>query len=174
MNRIYTKNLSGMVYQSKSSPNRNSTVGCVTSSGLLNVWDLNSPPHNVIHSLPHGNDVLTLEWHKENQHYVLTGSSDGVIRLWDLRNHYQPVKRFFGHDHAVRNLVVSKFNDFLSCSYDMTVRSWDINDTLNHRSLRHHSEFVYGIDICPFNSNLAVDCSWDEIISLFHHCMNPY
>ena len=103
-----------MVYQSKSSPIRTSTVGCVTSSGLLNIWDLNSPPRNVTHSLPHGNDVITLEWHKAIQHWVLTGSSDGVIRLWDLRNHYQPVKRFLGHDHAVRS-IVSKFNDkFLS------------------------------------------------------------
>ena len=160
---------SGLVYQSKSSPIRTSTIGCVTSSGLLNIWDLNSPPRTVTHSLQHGNDVITLDWHKSIQNFILTGCSDGVIRLWDLRNHYQPVKRFLGHDHAVRNLV-SKSNDkFLSCSYDMSVRSWDINDTINHRSLKHHTEFVYGIDICPFNLNLAVDCSWDEMISLFHY-----
>ena len=85
-----------------------------------------------------------------------------------LRNHQQPLKRFFGHDYAVRNIVSAPSDKFLSCSYDLTVRSWNILDSSRHNYLKHHTDFVYGIDICPFNLNLAIDCSWDTETKLFH------
>lgn len=114
----------------------------------------------------HGNEVISLEWHQSTYPWILTGSSDGVIRLWDLRHCYQPWKRFIGHDYAVRQIASVK-DKFLSCSYDLTVRSWTITDPTHHRFLKHHTEFVYGVDICPFDYNLGVDCSWDREMKLF-------
>ena len=32
---------------------------------------------------------------------------------------------------------------------------------LKHDKLEHHTEFVYGLDLSPFEQFLAVNCSWD-------------
>ena len=79
--------------------------------------------------------------------------------------------RFLGHDQAVRKIVSCPFdaNRFLSCSYDKTVRSWNMHQELKHEKLEHHTEFVYGLDLSPFEQFLAVDCSWDCEAKIFHY-----
>ena len=37
-------------------------------------------------------DVL-VNWHGQNSNLIFTGGSDGIIRLWDVRNYNQPIKR---------------------------------------------------------------------------------
>ena len=155
-----------LVHQAKVSYHQPHIFGCVSSKGTLNIWDLRSRQESL--SMFHGTEVLCLEWLEHFDSLILTGSSDGVIRLWDVRNHFQPVKRFIGHEYAVRQ--IKNANDrFLSCSYDLTVRSWTLSDPSHHRFLKHHTEFVYGIDVCPFDSSLAVDCSWDTTLKLFRN-----
>ena len=82
---------------------------------------------------------------------------------------YYSFHRFLGHDLAVRKVVSSPFDadKFLSCSYDKTVRCWDLKNELKHLKLEHHTEFVYGLDLSPFQHSLAVDCSWDCETKLF-------
>ena len=79
--------------------------------------------------------------------------------------------RFLGHDQAVRKIVSCPFdaNRFLSCSYDKTVRSWNMHHELKHEKLEHHTEFVYGLDLSPFEQFLAVDCSWDCEAKIFNY-----
>ena len=79
--------------------------------------------------------------------------------------------RFLGHDQAVRKIVSCPFdaNRFLSCSYDKTVRSWNMHQELKHEKLEHHPEFVYGLDLSPFEQFLAVDCSWDCEAKIFNY-----
>jgi len=40
---------------------------------------------------------------------------------------------------------------------------------LKHDKLEHHTEFVYGLDLSPFEQFLAVDCSWDCEAKLFSY-----
>ena len=79
--------------------------------------------------------------------------------------------RFLGHNLAVRKIVSDPFDAdrFMSCSYDKTVRSWNMKNELKHFKLEHHREFVYGLDISHFQQFLAVSCSWDCEIKLFNH-----
>lgn len=129
------------------------------TKGHLSVHDTRS---RQVTRLFHGCDVTCLSWH---QIEILTGGADGVIRLWDLRNKAQPVKRFIGHDYAVRK-ICSVANEFLSCSYDKTVAHWNLCETHRFRRLDHHTEFVYGLDLSPFHPRLAIDCSWDSTVKL--------
>jgi hypothetical protein len=40
---------------------------------------------------------------------------------------------------------------------------------LKHDKLEHHTEFVYGLDLSPFEQFLAVDCSWDCEAKIFNY-----
>ena len=96
-----------------------------------------------------------------------------LCKVFNLRTNSQTNLnlRFLGHDQAVRKIVSCTFdaNRFLSCSYDKTVRSWNMQHELKHEKLEHHTEFVYGLDLSPFEQFLAVDCSWDCEAKIFNY-----
>lgn len=158
-----------MVFESRFSRIHPSLIAIGSSQKRLDIWDLNGQKSAL--AMNHGCDVISLDWHKGNSYLILTGATDGVIRLWDLRHPYQPCARFIGHEYAVKRVVASPHDQdkFLSCSYDLSVRSWSIKSPTRHKRLTHHTEFVFGLDLSPFQNNLAVDCSWDSETKLFHY-----
>ena len=156
-----------LCFQAKQSPHHKNTVAVVLSNHQLQVWDCRLGQVSLV--LFHGCDVTTLEWHLGDENLIMTGAADGLLRLWDLRKPQTPLKRFIGNLMAIRKVVSCKFHyeTFLSCSYDKTIRCWNLNNEKCHRKLEHHTEFVYGLDTSPKLSRMAVDCSWDSQIKLF-------
>jgi peroxin-7 len=85
--------------------------------------------------------VLCLDWNKYRPMTIATGSTDRVIKTWDLRNAVSkppgamaspldvatPLAAILGHEYAVRKVAYSPHAPQLlaSASYDMTARIWD-------------------------------------------------
>lgn len=82
-----------MAFDAKRSPIELNWLATGDSSYNLNVWNTKTRNTCSELSLFHGCDVLTVNWHRLNTNLIFSGGSDGLIRLWDLRNHHQPVKR---------------------------------------------------------------------------------
>ncbi|MCS7159433.1 MAG: WD40 repeat domain-containing protein, partial [Gemmatales bacterium] len=60
--------------------------------------------------------------------YVVSGSGDNTVRLWDLSSG-QAVQRFTGHTESVLSVAVSPDGRYVvSGSDDKTVRVWYIGD----------------------------------------------
>ncbi len=156
-----------MVFDAKSSID-----GLVASAGEGQLSLIDWRQKTLIGTLKHGSDVLCLDWMPGDSCQFLSGAADGVLRLWDVRQCSLPIRRFLGHDFAVRKVIWSHFNKdtFLSCSYDKTVRQWLVSHrgAGHHKKLEHHTEFVYGLDTSPFYHRLAVDCSWDSTVKFFN------
>jgi len=86
-----------MVFDTKRSPLQSDLLATGDSSGNLKIWNMNMNPISSSGSelsFFHGCDVLTVHWHRLNTNLILSGGSDGLIRLWDLRNYLQPIKRY--------------------------------------------------------------------------------
>ena len=168
INVVTSPDLKGLCFEAKG---QRALIATALSNCLMQLWDtrdVSTPKMNV----NHGCEVTCVEWHKGDANKLITGCSDSIVRLWDLRNPGQPLRRFLGHDYAVRKVVTCHFNPniVLSCSYDKTVRRWDLqSQNQTHQKLKHHSEFVYGLDTSPWCAGMAVDCSWDSEIKLFYH-----
>jgi len=88
-----TSNNCIMIFDAKQSPIELHWLATGDSSYNLNVWNTKTRPTCSELSLFHGCDVLTVHWHRSNTNLIFSGGSDGLIRLWDLRNPYQPIKR---------------------------------------------------------------------------------
>jgi peroxin-7 len=80
---------------------------------------------------------------------------DTNVRLWDIRQLSAPVMVMGGHTQAVRRLKCDPFqgNIVATCSYDFTVRIWDISRVQGStppllETISHHSEFTFGLDLC--------------------------
>lgn len=62
-----------------------------------------------------------------------------------------------------------------SCSYDMTVRLWDISlpeDSLL-RTWDHHSEFAVGLDFSTLAEGMLASTGWDEWTFLWNQKAEP-
>ena len=83
-----------MMFDAKRSNLEKTWFATGDSSGNLNICDEKIRPTNSKLTFYHGCDVLVVNWHGLNRNLIMSGGSDGIIRLWDLRNHQQPLKRY--------------------------------------------------------------------------------
>lgn len=78
-----------------------------------------------------------------------------------------------GCSYAVRRLAFSPHAEplLLSCSYDMSVRLWDISAPAPAaaalRAWEHHSEFAVGVDWSTLREGLVASCGWDEQVAVW-------
>lgn len=114
--------------------------------------------------------VLCVDWCKYDANLLATGGSDGLIRGWDVRQLRSPVFELHGCQYAVRRIQWSPFarSCIASVAYDFTTRLWDYkrsNEAVE--TIRHHSEFVYGLDWNALRTNQLADCGWDSLVHVF-------
>lgn len=77
-------------------------------------------------ALEHAECITAMGVNKEFPNTLLTGSADGVIRLWDIPTR-RILSRFLGHTKSVRGVSVSyNGTSCVSCSDDCTIRLWKI------------------------------------------------
>jgi peroxin-7 len=79
-------------------------------------------------------------WSEENEHFLISGSGDGSIKLWDIRAANQPpIRSFEEHNHEVYavdwNLQTK--DNFVSGSWDDSIRVWS---PLKPRSMQTYRE----------------------------------
>ncbi|XP_053737967.1 peroxisomal biogenesis factor 7 [Synchiropus splendidus] len=166
----------GVIYSTVWSPHIPGCFASTSGDGTLRVWDVRAAACRV--AVPaHQGEVLSCDWCKYDQNLVATGSVDCSVCVWDLRNARKPVASLLGHTYAVRRVKFSPFCKTLlaSCSYDFTVRFWDVSlDPPLQQVQQHHSEFVFGLDFNLHIQNQVVDCSWDQTVKIYTPaCLTP-
>lgn len=62
-------------------------------------------------------------------HLLVTGSNDGVVRIWNQVVTKQPIVSLYGHKAAVVDVrVIKHMSMIVSLSKEGVVKVWDIND----------------------------------------------
>ncbi|GAC73003.1 peroxisomal targeting signal type 2 receptor [Moesziomyces antarcticus T-34] len=131
----------GCVYACAFSPHSPDLLATACGDGHLRLFDLRQPAAQPTATVPVGGEVLCLDWNKYRPMTIATGSTDRVIKTWDLRNAVSkppgamaspldvatPLAAILGHEYAVRKVAYSPHAPQLlaSASYDMTARIWD-------------------------------------------------
>lgn len=113
---------------------------------------------------------MSCDWSEYNQNILATGGSDGLIRVWDLRNMASPLFELYGCEYAVRRVRFSPFdsNILASVSYDHTARIWNWQCECEAiETIENHSEFVYGLDWNRSVHNQLADCGWDCLVNVY-------
>lgn len=114
--------------------------------------------------------VLTCDWHPTNPNIVVTGGSEGLIKLWDIRYASNPLLEIFSGPTAIRRIKYSYHNRnvLASVSYDGISRIWDLDQpTEPIETIQNHMDSVFGVDWNPFRANQIVDCGWDCFVQVF-------
>jgi hypothetical protein len=97
---------------------------------------------------------------------VLSASTDGTLRLWDVATG-ESVRTFVGHTDGVRSCAFSPDGRLaLSASYDDTLRLWDVATGESVRTFEGHAGFVLGCAFSP-DGRLALSSSFDRTLQLW-------
>ncbi|KAF6766849.1 WD40 repeat [Kalmanozyma brasiliensis GHG001] len=181
----------GCVYACAFSPHDPDVLATACGDGHLRLFDLRQPGGSATIAVPVGGEVLCLDWNKYRPMTVATGSTDRVIKTWDLRSATQagagvtpmqmgtPTAALMGHEYAIRKVAYSPHSPSLlaSASYDMTARIWDADAAAmagppgaqqggGAGSMRRihdtHTEFVVGVAWSLFQEGLVASTAWDS------------
>ena len=94
---------------------------------------------------------------------VVTGSSDGVLRVWDCRNADCPQLELPGHTNSVTCLQWD-FTKVLTGSLDTTLRLWNLQSGKCVQVLVGHSGPISALH---FDESTVVSASWDRTVRVW-------
>jgi guanine nucleotide-binding protein subunit beta-2-like 1 protein len=107
-----------------------------------------------------------------NQNMIISGSRDKSLIVWDIAPEGDafgaPRRALTGHSHFVEDVVLSSDGQFaLSCSWDHTLRLWDLGDGTTTRTFVGHTKDVLSVAFSADNRQI-VSGSRDRTLKLWN------
>jgi WD40 repeat protein len=99
-----------------------------------------------------------------NDDFLLSGSEDGEIKVWDLNTHscIRTLKQHFG----IESLVITEHgNELLSGLSDGTILKWNLKDWKIMDSFKEHTKSI--VTMVLLQNNQLASCSHDRTIKIW-------
>uniref|UniRef100_A0A2K5S7V9 Apoptotic protease-activating factor 1 n=1 Tax=Cebus imitator TaxID=2715852 RepID=A0A2K5S7V9_CEBIM len=126
----------------------------------VKIW--NSMTGELVHNYDeHSEQVNCCHFTNSSHHFLLaTGSSDCVLKLWDLNQ--KPCRNtLFGHINSVNHCRFSPDDKLLaSCSADGTLKLWDVTSANERKSINVKQFFLNSEDPQEDMEVIVKCCSW--------------
>jgi WD40 repeat protein len=97
------------------------------SDNYIRIFDLGTLA--LKHEWPaHVNSVFTVRYSPDGN-FLLSGSRDARLKVWDVRAGYLPVTEIVAHMYAINHLEFSpNGKHFVTCSMDKSIKVWDLEE----------------------------------------------
>ena len=152
-------------------------LGTVGTKGELFISDVNNvdSPFRMGNAIARADDFDCLDWNKKTSHIMVTGSSGGIITVWDIKNKKEsltlnnlgrrPVSAVAWDPVKTTRLITANPSDT-----DPHILVWDLrNANAPERVLRGHDGGVLSLSWCSQDNNLLLSCGKDNRTL----CWNP-
>lgn len=156
-------------------------IATAHSDNVCNILGLSgSQVAKVTHFNEHSDKLIDCKFCPENNTLLYTGSSDGTIKLWDLRDSKTAVITFSDTTLTEKSTVkpissfdVSSCNRLLAAGTDLTegeafILFWDVRHTkLLGAYWESHTDDIIQVKFNPENSNKLASGSTDGLINIY-------
>jgi len=156
-------------------PFRHELLATAGFKGELYITDINNTSTAFRVGTNAAHDFETVDWNKKVPHILATGSSGGLVTVWDIKSKKESMTlNKFGSkaisavvwDPDVNTrLITAKLDD-----QDPLIQVWDLrNANAPERTLKAHEQGVLSLSWCPQDSDLLLSCGKDNRTI----CWNP-
>ncbi len=119
----------------------------------------------------HKKSVFALKYSPDNR-YLLSGSRDAHLKIWDVANGYQLKESIVAHMYAIHAIDYSPDGaHFATCSMDKTIKIWDANNfkLLKVIDKARHGGHTSSVNKLFWSSykNRLISCSDDRSIAVW-------
>ena len=146
--------------------NFGNTIATAAANGNIVVYDINRPSVEIARLHEHSRQVHRLGFNPHAPHYMLSGSQDSTVRLWDLRKlareqsvmTCQSVNKFAGNSDGIRDLRWSPTNgvEFAIGTDNGTIQRWDIRkDSAPLLKINAHEKTCNAVDWHPDGKHIV-------------------
>ncbi|MGK7897772.1 MAG: WD40 repeat domain-containing protein [Xenococcus sp. (in: cyanobacteria)] len=137
---------------------------------VIRVWDIDA--YQLLYTLQgHKGGIRSIDISPDGR-YLISGSVDFTIKIWDLDNNGKCIKTLSDHKSRINSVVFSPDGTILaSGSNDYTIKIWYLNsDIVNedivNKTLKKHRSRVTALAFSP-NSKKLVSASHDKTIAVW-------
>lgn len=158
---------------SEPSENRTTVAGC--GDGAVRIYDFRNPPkYSALHSYnEHKEWIINVHIPKSNKNAIVSASTSGEIKIWDIRNTGTSVRTFVAFPTGLNTVSAHDFSQVIACgSQKQQIKIFNFEGKeLSH--IKYHDGFLgqrIGPVTCsafhPYLVLLAIGAS-DSIVSLY-------
>ena len=165
----------GEVNKAKSNPFNWNIIATQTNNGEINLFKYQESEKQEIQNSTkklkfHSKIGYALSWSLFKSNYLLSGSYDGTVCLWDIEsNNSEPICHFHEHQSECEDVCFSrkKENIFGTCGDDKTIKIMDYRTDKPIISVLGHEAEINSIDFNPLNEYLYITGSNDKTVALW-------
>eukprot|EP01028_Stygiella_incarcerata_P008132 TRINITY_DN3467_c0_g1_i4.p1 TRINITY_DN3467_c0_g1~~TRINITY_DN3467_c0_g1_i4.p1 ORF type:complete len:768 (+),score=170.72 TRINITY_DN3467_c0_g1_i4:292-2595(+) len=114
-------------------------------------------------SAAHNSSIQHIQWSPLVPHWIASASSDGSVKVWDLRYDTEAAIEINGHSHAVSEIQWSPVHAemLLSCGLDGMLKWWNMHLEPHYEAAMSHDHFDEPLVGCCFFPN-----NWKGVCAL--------
>lgn len=160
-------------------PNKYNIIATKTPSGEVHIFDyFKHPPRPATNEVKtelklygHTKEGFGLNWSTLKEGYLLSGSNDGIVCMWDINSgSSEPLKSYHEHSSECNDVSFNKKVDniMVSCGDDKKIIMYDYrqNNPVLFVDDAHDNE-VNSVDFNPLNEFLLISSSTDKTCALW-------
>ena len=163
------------VNKAKSNPLNWNIIATQTNNGEINIYKYQKLEKNEIQDSTkkfkfHTKIGYALSWSLFKSNYLLSGSYDGTVCLWDIEsNNSEPICHFHEHQSECEDVCFSRKHEYIfgTCGDDKTIKIMDYRTDKPIISVLGHEAEINSIDFNPQNENLYITGSNDKTVALW-------
>ena len=169
----------GEVNKAKVSPHENNIIATQTNKGeidIFNYYDFPNEPKN--NNIPnptkrlkyHSKIGYALSWSKFDKNYLLSGSYDSSVCIWDINSkNSEPLFIYKEHELECEDVCYSQKLNFIfgTCGDDKKINIFDTRLDKPIFTINGHKEEINTLDFNPQNDFLYITGSNDKTIALW-------
>jgi len=177
----YKINHQGEVNRARQMPNKNKSniIATKCPNGEVHIFDYLKHPNEPIDMqvkpdmrlTGHSKEGFGLNWSHLKEGYLISGSDDHRICIWDINSNENNclINTCENHMGVVEDVCFHKIdpNVFGSCGDDRKMMIWDLRQNLPVYNIEAHVQEVNSIDFNPFNEYLILTGSNDKTCALW-------
>ena len=169
----------GEVNKAKASPHVFNIIATQTNKGEIHIFDyFKFPPKPKDDTIPeptlklkyHTKIGYALSWSNFENNYLLSGSYDGSVCLWDIKsNNLEPLYKIHEHKSECEDVCFNKKLNYIfaSCGDDKYIKIMDYRMEKPFLSILGHNAEINSIDFNPENEFLYITGSGDKTAALW-------